>query len=308
MPRIRLIHPDAPKDEAVATLSPLARVVWAYLPCYADRVGRLEDKPFKLRLEILPLDNVNMDDILAELEAGALVARYAVGGRRYIQIRSFGKYQHPHKNEGDSVIPPPDGTPAPEWLEPTGHVASQSVALAKAPEPSDQMPVARAVSDPVPVPESDPVSESTPHARDPSSTAPGAPTARPSWRSSYDWWFAFGLAWRDGPGEGHFSYGNGGDTKAQGELDGVLARMTDVELEGLWHRRGEFFDRFFASKSPRLVEGRYAFALFVARWSDFRPDLPAPRVAPARASPLRNVAVGWAAPSGDYGKPGDQKL
>lgn len=151
-------------------------------------------------------------------------------------------------------------------------------------------------------------SDGTPPTRDPSSTEVAAPAAQPRWRSGYAWWFAFGLAWRDGPGEGHFSYGNGGDTKAQGELDGVLARMTTVELEGLWHRRGEFFDRFFASKSQRLVEGRYAFALFVARWSDFRPDLPEPRAAPARASPPRNVAVGWAAPSGDYGKPGVQKL
>ncbi len=150
-------------------------------------------------------------------------------------------------------------------------------------------------------------SEGTPPTRDPSSTVQVAP-ATPTWRSSYTWWFAFGLAWRDGPGEGHFSYANGGDSKAQGELAGVLARMTDVELEGLWQRRAEFFERFFASRSPRLVEGRYAFALFVARWSDFRPDLPAPRVAPARASPPRNVAVGWAPPSGDYGKPGDQKL
>jgi hypothetical protein len=308
MPRIRLIHPDAPKDEAVATLSPLARVAWAYLPCHADRLGRLDDKPFKLRLDILPLDDVDMNDILAELEAGGLVARYAKGGRRYIQIRTFNQHQRPHKNEGESVIPPPDGTPAPEWLEPTGHVASPPVTLASVPEPSDQTPAARAVSDPVPVPVSDPVSESTPSARDPSSTTPVAPAARPNWRSSYAWWFAFGLAWRDGPGEGNYSYANGGDTKAQGELDGVLARMTDTELEGLWDRRGEFFERFFARKSPRLVEGRYAFALFVARWSDFRPDLPAPRAAPARASPPRNVGVGWAAPSGDYGKPGDQKL
>jgi hypothetical protein len=310
MPRIRLIHPDAPKDEAVATLSPLARVTWAYLPCHADRKGRLEDKPFNLRLEILPTDDVDMSHILSELEAGGLVARYAKGGRRYIQIRTFNKHQRPHKNEGDSVIPPPDGTPAPEWLEPTGQVASQTDVLATCPESSDQMRAALAVSDPDPDPVSDPVSENTPPpARDPSSTGTVAPAAaRPKWRSSYEWWFAFGLAWRDGPGEGDHTYANGGDSKAQGELDGVLARMPDAELEGLWQRRGEFFERFFASKSQRLIDGRFAFALFVARWSDFRPDLPAPRAAPARASPPRDQSSGRARASTEYGTAGPQKL
>jgi hypothetical protein len=180
MARTRLINPDAPKDEAVATLSPLARVTWAYLPCHADREGRLEDKPFKLKFEILPADNVSMDELLDELEAGHLIHRFVAGGRRFIQIRTFLRHQNPHKNERASVIPPPDATPAPEHPDDSGQVASHPEPLAKVPEPSLQKLSARAVSDPDPVPASDPVSESFAHTagvRDPSSTAPAGPPA-----------------------------------------------------------------------------------------------------------------------------------
>lgn len=109
MPRTRLIHPEAPKDEAVAQMSVHARLAWAYLPCHADREGRMEDKPFNLRLGIFPTDAVDMNAILNELAATELIERYQVGERRYIQIRNFAKYQAPHKNEARSFLPPPVG-------------------------------------------------------------------------------------------------------------------------------------------------------------------------------------------------------
>lgn len=105
MARIRLINPDAPHDEAVAALSMAARVVWAYLPCHADREGRLLDKPFKLKLAILPIDQVDMDALLGELSDAGLIVRYEVDGYRLIQIRSFSKYQTPHRHEQESKLP-----------------------------------------------------------------------------------------------------------------------------------------------------------------------------------------------------------
>jgi len=107
MARRRMLHPEAPCDEDIATLKPCARLVWAYLPCHADRAGRLPDKPFTLKLAILPMDDVDMHAILDELAARNLIVRYEAGGRRYIAIRNFLRYQHPHKNEPDSDIPPP---------------------------------------------------------------------------------------------------------------------------------------------------------------------------------------------------------
>jgi hypothetical protein len=116
MSRSRLIHPAAPTDELLARCSIHARLVWAYLPCHADRQGRMADKPFELRPKIFPYDDISaqqMDGYLAELARPGpdgeppLIVRYQVAGRRFIAIRSFDRYQNPHRNEADSRIPPP---------------------------------------------------------------------------------------------------------------------------------------------------------------------------------------------------------
>ncbi len=145
MSRVRLINPAAPKDEAVARCSIPARLAWAYLPCHADKLGRLADKPLTLRFEIFPADPaIDMSALLAELARAELIVRYQVGGRRYIQIRSFARHQRPHKNEGDSVIPP--------CPEPSGNYASEPAQLSKCPERSgdpDPDPVSDPVTDPI---------------------------------------------------------------------------------------------------------------------------------------------------------------
>lgn len=113
MARIRSIHPGAPIDEDVASMSWQARLTWAYLPCHADREGRLKDAPFTLKLAILPVDSVDMNAILDELQAKRHIIRYEVEGRRYIQIRNFARYQTPHVRETPSEIPPAPGQALP---------------------------------------------------------------------------------------------------------------------------------------------------------------------------------------------------
>lgn len=107
MARVRSIHPGAPVDEDVATMSIYARHLWAYLPCHADREGRLKDAPFTLKLAILPTDDVNVSSLLDELATHGLIQRYESDGRKFIQIRSFAKYQTPHVREAESTIPAP---------------------------------------------------------------------------------------------------------------------------------------------------------------------------------------------------------
>jgi len=106
--RVRLIHPEAPHDEAVASLSLEAAYVWAYLPCYADREGRLEDKAFSLKLAIAPTRPIDMEAVLDELHRHRLIIRYQYESRAYIQIRSFLSYQRPHIREAASEIPSVD--------------------------------------------------------------------------------------------------------------------------------------------------------------------------------------------------------
>jgi hypothetical protein len=152
--RIRSIHPGAPIDEDVASMSIHARYVWAFLPCHADRDGRLKDSPFTLKVAILPGDDVDMDALLGELAARQMIVRYRVGGRRFIQIRSFGRYQNPHKKEAASVCPPPsqhsETTQDPEITRPDPEITGP------VPVEDGTSPAVRSDPDPGPI-QSDPI-------------------------------------------------------------------------------------------------------------------------------------------------------
>jgi len=92
-------------------MSLAAKYLWAYLPCHADRAGRLRDAPFRLKLAIMPTEQVDLDALLDELSGRRHILRYVGGdGRKYIQIRNFHRYQNPHRNEAASDIPAPVGT------------------------------------------------------------------------------------------------------------------------------------------------------------------------------------------------------
>ena len=109
MARQRLLNPKPLHDEDIISMSIPARFAWAYLPCFADREGRLEDKPLTLKIEIFPNDSIDMNDLLNELESHKCILRYTINNRKYIQIRSFLRYQTPYHKEPESRIPPPEG-------------------------------------------------------------------------------------------------------------------------------------------------------------------------------------------------------
>ena len=110
MARIRTIKPDYFLDEDLAELSFEARLGFLGLWCEADKAGRLEDKPKRLKATIFPYDNVDMDALLQDLAGGEhpFIQRYQVDGKKYIQILNFTKHQRPHHTERASTIPGPD--------------------------------------------------------------------------------------------------------------------------------------------------------------------------------------------------------
>lgn len=107
MPRMRTIKPGFFTNEELCDLAPLARLLFAGLWCWADRDGRLEDRPRRIRAEILPYDDCDVEALLAALAAGGFIVRYAARQRRCIQIVHFGAHQNPHYKEPASTIPPP---------------------------------------------------------------------------------------------------------------------------------------------------------------------------------------------------------
>lgn len=108
MARARNIKPGFFTNDVLAECSALARILFQGLWCHADREGRLEDRPRKLKAEILPYDECNIEELLCQLESRGFVIRYSHGAERFIQVVNFCKHQNPHVKEQESTIPAPD--------------------------------------------------------------------------------------------------------------------------------------------------------------------------------------------------------
>ena len=108
MSRIRYIKPGFFVDDDLAECQPITRILFAGLWTIADREGRLEDRPRRIRAQVLPNDDVDVDGLLQELaDHGQLIIRYEVDGTRYVAIPGFTRHQKPHSRELPSVIPEP---------------------------------------------------------------------------------------------------------------------------------------------------------------------------------------------------------
>lgn len=105
MARIRTIKPDFFIDDKVGELTVIARLLFVGLWCLADREGRLEDNPKKIKVQILPYDKTDCDAVLDEIAGKEMIVRYEVEGKNFIQINNFLKHQRPHHTEKDSDLP-----------------------------------------------------------------------------------------------------------------------------------------------------------------------------------------------------------
>ena len=141
MARSRNIKPGFFKSDKLAELEPLGRILFAGLWCIADREGRLEDRPKRIKAEVLPYDDCDVPGLLQDLHDHGLILRYKVAGAQYIQILSFAKHQNPHKNEAPSAIP----APVPEHSGPSTVQAPENSEPGAVPAP-DKHPTNRADS------------------------------------------------------------------------------------------------------------------------------------------------------------------
>ena len=113
MARSRNIKPGLFKNEVLGVADPLCTLAFQGLWLLADREGRLEDRPLRIKAETFPYrDGIDIDVILDWLHAESFIVRYTAAEKRYIQVLNFGKHQNPHKNETASEIPAPDSIDA----------------------------------------------------------------------------------------------------------------------------------------------------------------------------------------------------
>lgn len=112
MARARNIKPKFFTNQELVELPFSTRLLFIGLWTLADRAGRMEDKPKRIKMEIFPADNVDVDAALNELQSAGLIQRYAANGTRYLAVLAFLKHQNPHHKEAASTIPEPEALPA----------------------------------------------------------------------------------------------------------------------------------------------------------------------------------------------------
>ena len=107
MSRARNIKPGFFKNEDLVELPFEYRLLYIGLWTLADREGRLEDRPKRIKMEVFPADDVDIEAALRALHGAGFVQRYEIDGRRYVSIPAWKKHQNPHCREAASKIPPP---------------------------------------------------------------------------------------------------------------------------------------------------------------------------------------------------------
>lgn len=149
MARSRYIKPEFFKDEDLSRVSFAARLLFVGLWSLADRMGRLEDRPLRIKAELFPYETVDVEPLLVELATqkvhgnGSFIQRYEVNGRRYIQIANFAKHQHCHPKEPDAGLPEPaaasPGKPRQETANPSESVSTNNPSESVGLPPADRI-------------------------------------------------------------------------------------------------------------------------------------------------------------------------
>jgi hypothetical protein len=92
--RIRTVRPEFFVDEELALVPIAARLLFIGLFCIADRRGRLEYRPMRIRAQVFPYEpQVEVEPLLQALVQGRFLIRYQVKEKDLLQIRTFEKHQ-----------------------------------------------------------------------------------------------------------------------------------------------------------------------------------------------------------------------
>jgi len=137
--RIRSVHPGLWTDELFVGLTPFARLFFMGIWTECDDAGSFEWSPLKLKMRLLPGDNLDAAELLAEMEQAGVIMSYEVGGKRYGAVRNFCQYQRPKKP--NSIYPQTEAV--------RNYVGTEARSTRDGSEP--QTPVTVASSEPAPV-------------------------------------------------------------------------------------------------------------------------------------------------------------
>jgi len=127
MARARNIKPSFFANDQLGELPALARLLFIGLWGLADRKGKVADRPRRIKAEVLPYDDCDVD-VFLNLLAPEFIARYNVDGISCIQILNFVKHQKPHPKEAESDLPNmPENSKAANRCELAGNKSGKDV-------------------------------------------------------------------------------------------------------------------------------------------------------------------------------------
>jgi hypothetical protein len=110
--RARNIKPGLFKNEVLGAADPLLTLLFEGLWMIADREGRLEDRPLRIKAELFAYREIpDIDGLLTQLESMGFLRRYKVNNARLIQVIKFKEHQSPHHTEKKSQLPAPVNSP-----------------------------------------------------------------------------------------------------------------------------------------------------------------------------------------------------
>jgi hypothetical protein len=109
--RMRFIKPGIMSNDALCELGPFAYILFTGLWMLADREGRLEFRPKRIKALAMPMwDEVGSEDIKNLVEGlwkSGFIEVYRVGAVEIIQVTNWAKHQRTHPREAASTLPPP---------------------------------------------------------------------------------------------------------------------------------------------------------------------------------------------------------
>lgn len=99
MARSRNIKPSFFKNDELAELNPLARLLFIGMWSIADFKGDFVWREKRVKVEILPYDNCDVKELAINLDKSGFIRFYSDEELIYCNVVNFAAHQNPHKNE-----------------------------------------------------------------------------------------------------------------------------------------------------------------------------------------------------------------
>lgn len=105
MARIRSVHPGQWTDAEFLQCSAFCRLLVLALRNDADDNGIFKWNPAEMKIKLMPLDNVNVPELLAEAVQNNQIMKFEANGKEWGMLRNFAKYQKPKSPTFQYPIP-----------------------------------------------------------------------------------------------------------------------------------------------------------------------------------------------------------